>query len=48
MQKSKIEIKDKLWSELTAIEKIKIEFEENSMLRKFYLWLFKKNKEANK
>ena len=33
------QIKNKLWNELSPKERIKLNFKENSMLYKFYLWL---------
>lgn len=35
---------NKIWNELSPKEKIKINFRENSLLYKIYLWLFQKNK----
>ncbi len=40
----KLKIQDKEWRDLTPIEKIKIEFEESSMLGQLYLWFHKKPK----
>lgn len=37
-------MKDKEYEKLTTKERIRLNFQENSMLYKFYLWLAKKKK----